>query len=126
MNRKSRKANRSISNESIQKCTPLNRNGMYMGGRPDAITRNPKKQIIELSKLMSSNPRISTPTNGSIDEKRYNVINGREICLRIHRLLYQRYIKNCSHYLTGNDKLFTPYPSLHKVNIGVIGVNREV
>ena len=99
---------------------------MYLRDRPDAMTRNPKKQIIELSKLMSGNPRISTLTNGSTSKKRHNVVNGRKICVRIHRLLYQRYIKSRSHYLMGNDKLFTPYPSLHIMNVGIIGVNREV
>ena len=42
---------------------------MYMRDRPDTIKINPKEQIIKLSKLMSSNPRISTPTNGSTGEK---------------------------------------------------------
>ena len=125
-NKKSRKTHRSISDESVQKRTSLSGNHMYMRDRPDTMTRNPKEQIIELSKLMSSNPRISTPTNGSTGEKWHDVIIGRNFCVRIHRLLYQRYFESCSHYLMGNDKLFTPYPSLHKVNIGVIDVNREV
>ena len=41
---------------------------MYLRDRSDAMTRNPKKQIIELNKLMSGNPRISTPTNGNTGE----------------------------------------------------------
>ena len=123
---KSRKTNRSISDESVQKRTSLNRNGMYVRNRPNAMTRNPKEQIIGLSKLMCGNPRISTPTNGSTSTKRHNVVNGRKLCVRIHRLLYQRYIKSWSHYLTGNNKLFTPYSSLHIVNVGIIGVDREV
>ena len=126
MYEKSRKTDRSISDESIQKCTSLSRNGMYVRNRPDVMTRNPKEQIIELSKLMCGNPRISTPTNGSTSKNRHNVVNGRKLFVRIRRLLYQMYIKSWSHYLTGNDKLFTPYPSLHIVNVGIIGVNREV
>ena len=109
-NEKSRKTNRSISDESVQKCTSLNGNSMYLRDRSDAMTRNPKKQIIELNKLMSGNPRISTPTNGNTGEQRHDVVNARKLCVRIQRLLYQRYIESCSHYLTGNDKLFTPYP----------------
>ena len=50
---------------------------MYMRNRPNAMTRNPKEQIIELSKLMCGNPRISTLTNGSTSKKRHDVVNGR-------------------------------------------------
>ena len=125
-NEKSRKTNRSINDESGQEHTFLNGNGKYVRTRPDIITRNPKEQIIELSKLMCVNPRISTPTNGSTSNKRHNVVNGRNLCVRVHRLLYQRYTKSRSHYLIGNDKLFTPYPSLQIVNVRVINVNREV
>ena len=77
MNEKSRKTYRSISDESIQKRTSLSRNGMYMRNRPNAMTRNPKEQIVELSKLMCGNPRISTLTNGSTSKKRHDVVNGR-------------------------------------------------
>ena len=77
MNEKSRKTYRSISDKSIQKCTSLSRNGMYMRNRPNAMARNPKEQIIELSKLMCGNPRISTLTNGSTSKKRHDVVNGR-------------------------------------------------
>ena len=38
---------------------------MKMRNRPNAMTRYPKDQVIELSKLMRGNPRISTLTNGS-------------------------------------------------------------
>ena len=110
MYEKSRKTDRSISDESIQKPTSLKGNGMYMRNRPDAVTRNPKEQIIELSKLMCDNPRISTPANGSTGKKRHNVNYARKLYVRIHRLLYQRYIESYSHYLTSDDKLFTPYP----------------
>ena len=75
---------------------------------------------------MCGNPRISTPTNGSSSKKRHNVINGRNLCVRVHRLLYQRYTKSKSYYLTSNDKLFTPYPSFHIVNVGIIRVDKEV
>ena len=67
---------------------------MYVRNRPNAMTRNPKEKIIELSKLMSGNPRISTLANGSIGKKRHNVIKGRKLYVRIYRLLYQRYIKS--------------------------------
>ena len=125
-NEKSRKTDRGISDESIQEPTSLNRNGMYLRNKPNAMTRNPKEKIIELSKLMCGNPRISTPTNGSTSKKRHNVVNGRNLYVRVHKLLYQRYTKRRSHYLSGNDKLFTLYPSFHIVNIGIIEVDREV
>ena len=97
-----------------------------MRDRPNTITRNPKKQIIELSKLRRGNPRISTPINGSTGDEGHDIIERRSLCVRVHRLLYQRYTKSRSHYLRGNDKLFTPYPRLHIVNVGVIRVDREV
>ena len=125
-NKKSRKTHRSISDESVQKRTSLNGNRVYMRDRPNTMTRNPKEQIIELSKIMNSNPRISTPTNASTGEKWRDVINWRNFYVRIHKLLYQKYFESYSHHLSGNDKLFTSYPSLYKVNIGVIGVSREV
>ena len=125
-NEKSRKTDRSISDESGQECTSLNGNGMYMRNRPNTMTRNPKEQIIELNKLMCGNLRISTPTNGSTSNKRHNVINERNLYVRVHRLLYQRYTKSRSHYLISNDKLFTPYPSLHIVKVGIIRMDKEV
>ena len=125
-NKKSRKTDRSISDESVQECTSLNGNGMYMRNWPTAVTRNPREQVIELGKLMCGNFRLSTPTNGSTNKKRHDVIERRNLCVRIHRLLYQRYTKSKNHYLRGNDKLFIPYPSLHIVNVGIIGMDREV
>jgi len=91
MNEKSTKTDKSISDESIgdesaTKCTSLNRNGMYVRNRPNAMKRNPKEQIIELSKLMCGNPGISTLTNGSTSKKRHEVINGRKLCVKVHRL----------------------------------------
>ena len=35
---------------------------------PDRMTRNLKKQIMNLSQLMGGDTRISTPLNGSTDE----------------------------------------------------------
>ena len=112
--------------QSVQECTSLNGNGMYIRNRSNVVTRNPKEQVIKLDKLMCGNSRIGTPTNGSTSMKRHDVIERRNLCVRIHRLLYQRYTKSRSHYLRGNDKLFIPYPSLHIVNVGIIGVDREV
>ena len=126
MNKKSRKTYRSISDESVKERTSLNGNGMYMRNRSNALTRNPKEQVIKLDKLMCGNSRINTPTNGSTSTKRHDVIERRYLCVRIQRLLYQRYTKNISHYLKGNNKLFTPYPSLHIVNVGIIRVDKEV
>ena len=41
---KMRKANKSISNKGIQKCTTLQRNGVQMRDRPKRMTSNPKKK----------------------------------------------------------------------------------
>ena len=113
-NEKSRKIDRSISDESVQEI------GQMLW---QTILR---KQIIKLSKLICGNPRISTPTNGSTSKKRHNVFKRRKLCVRIHRLLYQKNTKSRSHYLTGNNKLFTLYPSFHIVNVGIIRVDKEV
>ena len=59
---------------SIQKCTSLNRNGVQVIDRPNRMTRNLEKQIVELSKLMRGDTRISTPLNGSTIDVRHNVI----------------------------------------------------
>ena len=67
-NKKSRKTHRSISYKDIQKCTSLNRNGVQVRDGLDGMIRNPEKQIMNLSKLMGGNPKISTPLNGSTGE----------------------------------------------------------
>ena len=87
---------------------------MKMRDRLNTMTRNPEKQIIELSKLSRGNPRISTLTNGSTGDKGHDVIKRRRLCVRVHKLLYQRYTKSRGHYSRSNDILFTPYPTLHK------------
>ena len=67
-NEKSRKTNRSISHKGIQKCKLLKRNGVQMRDRPDRMTGNPEKQIMNLGKLIGGNLRISTSLNGSTGE----------------------------------------------------------
>ena len=67
-NEKSRKTQRSISHKGIQKCTSLNRNGVQVRDGPNRMTRNPEKQIMNLSKFMGGNMRISTPLNGNTGE----------------------------------------------------------
>ena len=56
-----RKTNRSISNKGVQKCTMLQRHGVQMRDRPQEMTDNPKEEIMSLSELSSSDPRIRTP-----------------------------------------------------------------
>ena len=125
-NKKARETNRSISDESVQERTSFNRNGVNMRNGPNTMTGYPKKQVIELSKLMRGNPRISTPTNGSIGKEWYNIIKMRRLCARIYRLQYQRYTNSRCHNLKGNDILFILYPTLHKLNIGIIRVDKTV
>ena len=125
-NEKSGKTHRSIGDESVQERTSLNGNSMKIRYRPYTMIRNPEKQIIELSKLMRSDTRNSTPTNGSTSDEWHNVVKGRDLNVRVQGLLYQRYTKSRGHYIRSNDILFTPYRTLHKLNVGIIGVDREV
>ena len=64
-----RKTHRSICDKGIQKCTSLDRNSVQVRDELDRMTRNPEKQIIELSKLMRGDMRISTPMNGSTSDE---------------------------------------------------------
>ena len=89
-----------------------------MRDRPKGMTSNSEKQIIELNKLMSSDTRIKTPSNGSTGDVRHNLIKGRDLGVRIDWLPYQRYTKSRGHYLRSNDILFTSYPTLHILNVG--------
>ena len=68
MNEKVRKTHRNICDKGIQKCTSLNGNSVKMRDGPNRMTKNLEKQIIELSKLMGDDSRISTPSNGSTGE----------------------------------------------------------
>ena len=97
-----------------------------MRDRPNKMTRYSEKQIVELSKLMRGDTRISTLLNGSTSDVRHNVIERRNLGVRIDRLLYQRYMKSRSHYLRSKDILFTPYPTRHILDVGIIEVDREV
>ena len=51
---KMRKTHRSICHKGIQKCTSLDRNGVQMKDGPDRMTRNLKKQVMNLNQLMKS------------------------------------------------------------------------
>ena len=90
------------------------------------MARNPEKQVMNLDQLMRSDPRISTPLNGSTNDVRHNVIERRDLGVRIDRLMNQRYPKSKGHYRRSNDVLFTPYPTLYKLSVRVNGVNREI
>ena len=63
-----RKTNRSIRNNSIQKCTSLQRNGVQIRDRPQGMTRYPKEKIGSLSELSRSDPRIRTPPDRSTND----------------------------------------------------------
>ena len=87
-NEKSRKTNKSICDESVQKDTSIYRSSMYMRNRIYIMTCYPKEKIVQLSKLMSCYPRIRTPTNSFTTQKGHDIINGRYFGVRICRLLY--------------------------------------
>ena len=67
-NEKMRKTHRSIYNKGIQKCTTLDRNSVQVRDRPNRMTRNPEKQIMNFGQLMRSDPRINTSLNGSTSQ----------------------------------------------------------
>ena len=121
-----RKTHRSICDKGIQKCTSLNRNSVQVRDVLDRMARNPGKQIMNLDQLMKSDPRIGTPLTGSTSQIWHNVIEWRRLIIRIDRMLYLRHPKSRGHYRTSNGILFTSYPTLHKLSIGIIGVDREV
>ena len=102
---------------TIQKCTSLNGNSVKVRDRPNRMTRNLEKQIIELSKLMRSDTRISSPIDGSTDDKRHDVIKRKGLSVWVQGLLYQRYTKSKGHYYWSNDILFTLYPTPHILGI---------
>ena len=83
-----RKANRSISNQGIQKCTTLQRNGVQMRDRPKRMTSNPKEKIVNLSELSSSDPRIKTPLDRRPSDIRDDVIQRRRLIIKVDRMLY--------------------------------------
>ena len=97
-----------------------------MRDRANRMTRNPEKQVIELSKLMGGDTRISTPTIGSTGEIRHNVIKRRGLRIRVHRLSYQRYTKSRGHYRRSNDIRSIPYLTHHILSVGIIKVDREI
>ena len=83
-----RKANRSISNQGIQKCTTLQRNGVQMRDRPKRMTSNPKEVIMNLSKLSSGDPMIKTPLDRRPSDIRDDVIQRRRLIIKVDRMLY--------------------------------------
>ena len=69
MNKKMRKAHRSIRNKGIQKRTSLQMNGVQMRDRLNQMTRNPKEKIVNLGQLVRGDPRIKTPLDRSTSNK---------------------------------------------------------
>ena len=65
---KMRKAHRSIRNNSIQKRTSFQRNGVQMRDRPNGMARNLEKEIMSLGQLVKSDLRIRTPLDRSTSD----------------------------------------------------------
>ena len=86
-NKKMRKANRSISNQDIQKCIMLQRNGVQMRDRSKRMTSNPKEEIMNFSELSNGDPRIRTPLDRRPSDIRHGVIQGRRLIIRVDRML---------------------------------------
>ena len=97
-NKKMRKANSSISNKGIQKCTTLQRNGVQMRDRPKRMTNNPKERIMNLSELSNGDPRIRTPLDRRPSDIRHDVVQGRRLIIRVDRMLDHWHPKGISHY----------------------------
>ena len=53
-NKKSRKTNRSISDENVKERISLNENDMYMRNRPNVVTRNPNLVSKQVSSCVRS------------------------------------------------------------------------
>ena len=109
-NEKIRKTHRSICDKGMQKCTSHDGNGVQVRDGPNRMARNSEKQIINLGQHMRSDPRISTPLNGSTSQIWHNVIEWRRLIIRIYRMLYLRHPKSRGHYRRSNGRLFTLYP----------------
>ena len=124
-NEKMRKANRSINNKGIQKCTTLQRNGVQMRDKPKRMTSNPKEKIVNLSKLSNSDPRIKSPLDRKSSDIRHDVVQGRRLIIRVDGMLDHWYPKSISHYRRGNGVPYNPYPTPHK-SVDIIRVDREV
>ena len=48
---------------------------------------NPKEKIMNLSKLSSGDPRIRTPLDKRPSDVRHDVVQGRELIIRIDKML---------------------------------------
>ena len=126
LNEKIRKTHRSICDKSIQKCTSLDKNSMQMRDGPDRMARNLEKQIMNPSQLVRGDSRIKTPLDRRSNKIWQNVIEGRRLIIRIEGMLDLGHPKSRGHYQRSNDILFTPYPTLHKLSVGIIGADKEV
>ena len=113
MNEKMRKANRSISNKGIQKCTTLQRNGVQIRDKPKRMTSNPKEKIVNLNELSSSDPRIRTPLDRRLSDIRHDVIQGMRLIIRVDKMLDNWHPKSISHCRRGNGVPYTLYPTPH-------------
>ena len=112
-NKKMRKANRSISNKGIQKCTTLQKNGVQMREKPKRMTSNPKEEIMNFSELSNGDPRIRTPLDRRPSDIRHDVVQGRRFIIKVDRMLDHWHLKSISHYRRGNGVPYTPYPTPH-------------
>ena len=123
---KMRKTHRSVYDKSIQKCTSLDRNSMQMRDGPDRMARNPEEKIMNPGQLMRVDPRIKTPLDRRSNKIWHNVIKGWILIVRINGMLELKHPKSRGYYCRSNCVLFTPYPTSYKLNVGIIGVDREV
>ena len=120
-----RKAIRSISNQCIQKCITLQRNGVQMRDRPKRMTSNPKEKIMNRSELSRGDPRIKTPLDRRPSDIRHDVIQGRRLIIWVDRITDHWYSKGISHYQRGNCVPYTQYPTPYE-SVGIIGVDKNV
>ena len=112
-NKKTRKANRSIINKGIQKCTMLQKNGVRMRDRPKRMTSNPKEKIVNRSELSSSDPMIRTPLDKRPSDIRHDVVQGRRLIIRVDGMLDHLHLKSINHYQRGNGVPYTLYSTPH-------------
>ena len=69
-----------------------------MRDRPKRMTSNPKKKIVNLSELSSSDLRIRTSLDRRPSDIRHDVVQGRRLIIRVDRMLDHWHLKSSSHY----------------------------
>ena len=110
LNKKRWNVERTISTESIQKYTSINRNSMHMRDRKDIVTCYPKQHVIVLGQLVRVKSRLGSPSDRSSTKKHHDIISNRRVNVWIGRSTDKRLTKSLRYYFLSYPKLFTLNP----------------